>query len=440
MDAAAAEELRLQARIDAAVAKAFEDAVTPTPTPAPTPTGTHVAPDPTPTETTGTPTPEPTPSPTATQASPPTPTEMTADPPNPYAAAAASVVRIETSSARGSGVMLGDSYHVVTNRHVIDGASDAELEVAHAFEGETPRVTRASVVYESANWDLALLRLNDSLGPPIKVARKLPSIGDSLVIGGFPGVGGDTLTVTTGTVAGFELGGLFIKVDAAIFPGNSGGAALDSNGRLVGIPTVIATDMGGALGFLISADLLQGDFTRALLNDLMSAEPMGDTSYVLSVLGVPAVVTVPEGWDIVSKMGYLDARQPGSDPRAVGSAYRTFGIFAIDLLQAETGNDLLSRLIEESSGAFELVNRNDIGLPSGFTDTILVKATERVDLSDFETRTSVLGSWIADSGLITRFVAGKANGQVVIAFIESSDLDTSRDADELLTRVRLLGS
>jgi hypothetical protein len=152
------------------------------------------------------------------------------------------------------------------------------------------------------------------------------------------------------------------------------------------------------------------------------------------------VITGPEGWDMFSTMGYLHAQQPGSDPYAVDSEYQIFGIFTIDLLPSETGNSVLNRLVGESSGAFEIVNRNDLDLPSGFTDTILVKATERVDLSSFETRTSVLGSWIADSGLITRFVAGKANGQAVIAFIESPALDASRDADELLTRIRLLGN
>jgi hypothetical protein len=349
-------------------------------------------------------------------------------------------VRIETSLAVGSGVVLGDSYHVVTNQHVVDGASGAVIEVSHALEGEARRVTRASVVYEDAAWDLALLRLEDSLGSPIEVARKLPSIGDPLVIGGFPGVGGNTLTVTTGTVAGFELGDLVIKVDAAVFPGNSGGAALDANGRLVGIPTSLAIAGGVGLGFLVSVDLLAGDFTRALLNELNSPEPTGDTSYAISVLGVPAAVTVPEEWDIVTGMGYLDARRPGSNPRAVDSNYQLFGIFAIDLLPSETGRDALDRLIKESSGAFELVNRDDIALPSGFTDTILVKAAQRVDLSDFETRTSILGAWFADSGLITRFVTGKANGQAVIAFIESPALDASRDADELLTRIRLLGN
>jgi len=414
VDARVAQEFERQATIDAAVAKALEAAVTPTPTPSPT----------------AAPLPAATPLQAATRA----------EAANPYAAAAASVVRIETSLMSGSGVILGDSYHVVTNQHVIDRASNAEIVVSYVPEGESPQVTRAWVVWEDADRDLALLRLDDSLGSPIEVARKLPSIGDALVIGGFPGVGGDTLTVTTGTVAGFELDDLYIKVDAAIFTGNSGGAALDSNGRLVGIPTSVNTDVGGALGFLINARYLQGDFTKALLDELHSPEPTGDAPYSLSVLGVPAVITVPEGWDIFSTMGYLHAEQPGSDPYAVDSSYQIFGIFAIDLLPSETGTGVLNRLVEESSGAFELVSRNDLDLHSGFSDTILVKATQRVDLSSFETRTSVLGSWIADSGLITRFVTGKVNGQAVIAFIESPALDSSRYADELLTRIRLLGN
>ena len=370
----------------------------------------------------------------------PTPTVAIPKPPDPYAIAAASVVRIETSQASGSGVIVGDSYHVVTNQHVIDRASDTDLVVSYALEGEPPQVTRASVVWEDADWDLALLRLDDSLGPPIKVASKLPSIGDALVIGGFPGVGGSTLTVTTGTVAGFEFDDQYIKVDAAIFPGNSGGAALDSKGRLVGIPTSVATDGGGTLGFLISARLLRGAFTEALLNEVNSPGPTGDTAYALPVLGVPAVITVPEGWDIFSTMGYIDARKPGSDPYAVDPDYQVFGIFTIDSLPQETGNGVLSRLLEESAGAFELINRNDIDLPLGFTDTILVKATERVLLSNFQTRTSVLGNWIADAGLITRFATGVSNGQPVIAFIESSALAASRDSDELLSRIRIAGN
>jgi len=411
VDARVAEALRLQAKIDAAVADALQAAVTPTPTPVP---------------------PTPTPATVSIPISTPTP--------NPYAVAAASVVSIETSLASGSGVVLGDSYHVVTNQHVIDSASDADLRVSYTLEGEAPQVTGASIVWQNADWDLALLRLDEPLGTPIKVARKLPSIGDAIVIGGFPGIGGNTLTVTTGTVAGFESYDRYIKVDADIFAGNSGGAALDSNGRLVGIPTAVKTDGDTSLGFVISARLLRGDFTEALLKELNSLEPTGDTSYTLSVLDVPAVITVPEGWDIFSTMGYLHAGQPGSDPYALNSSYRLFGIFTIDLLPSETGTGVLSRLVEESSGSFELVNRNDLDLPPGFTDTILVKSTKRVDLSSFETRTSVLGSWIADAGLITRFVIGKANGQAVIAFIESPALDASRDADELLTRIRLLGN
>jgi S1-C subfamily serine protease len=399
--------------IDATVEARLEQALTAVPTP--TTMATQVPPTPTPA-----PAPQPTPTPVAT----------IAEPPNPYAAAAASVVSIQTEFAGGSGVILGDAYHVVTNQHVIDGAADDVIEVSHAFEGEARRVTRASVVYEDADWDLALLRLEETLGPPIEVARKLPSLGDSLVIGGFPAIGGDTLTVTTGTVAGFEFDGLYIKIDAAIFRGNSGGAALDSHGRLVGIPTSVATDGGATLGFLIGARLLSGDFTEALLNEIHPTESTGETPYALSALGVPAVLTAPYAWDIFSTMGYLHAEQPGSDSYAVDSNFQVFGIFALDLLPSETGNDVLNRLLEESSGAFELIKRNDIDLPAGFTDTILVKATERVELSKFETRTSVLGSWIADSGLITRFAAGEANEQAVIAF----------DADELLTRIRLVGN
>lgn len=94
------------------------------------------------------------------------------------------------------------------------------------------------------------------MGRPAGIAEESPDLGAAVVVAGYPGVGGDTLTVTRGTVSGFldiedGLGRVWLKTDAEINPGNSGGGALDKNGALIGIPTFIVLDKGGALGYVL---------------------------------------------------------------------------------------------------------------------------------------------------------------------------------------------
>jgi serine protease Do len=72
------------------------------------------------------------------------------------------------------------------------------------------------------------------------------AIGDELVAIGFPGLGGETVTLTRGTVSGFltdEAGRSrgWIKTDAEINPGNSGGMAINDRGELIGVPTIVVS-------------------------------------------------------------------------------------------------------------------------------------------------------------------------------------------------------
>jgi hypothetical protein len=103
----------------------------------------------------------------------------------------------------------------------------------------------ATIVAVDASADLAVLRLDDDLGlPAIELAADQPAIGSRIRIFGFPGIGGATLTVTSGQVSGFlddvNIGpGAWIKTDATAAGGNSGGAAIDDDGRLVGVPTIV---------------------------------------------------------------------------------------------------------------------------------------------------------------------------------------------------------
>ncbi|MCP9486112.1 MAG: trypsin-like peptidase domain-containing protein [Gaiellaceae bacterium MAG52_C11] len=177
-----------------------------------------------------------------------------------------SVVNVRTivpggGSGEGSGVVVDRNGIIVTNNHVVDGAS----EIAVAFnDGRHTRPLRGTVIGTAPERDLAVLRVAARDLVPIRIARSSSlRLGDDVIAVGFPlGLGGPT--VTSGIVSGLNrtiepgdgarLEGL-LQTDAAINPGNSGGALVDRAGRLVGINTAAAR-AGAAenIGFAIEID------------------------------------------------------------------------------------------------------------------------------------------------------------------------------------------
>ncbi|NLE75733.1 MAG: trypsin-like serine protease [Chloroflexi bacterium] len=165
----------------------------------------------------------------------------------------------------GSGTIVDQRGLILTNCHVADprsmGMSAPAVDLlAVAVTGrsdEPPALTyRAQVVAKDPTLDLAVLRIVGGLdGRPVGELN-LPAVsvgdsetlelGDGLSILGYPGIGGETVTFTRGTVSGFtsEKGvqerRAWIKTDATIAGGNSGGTAVNMAGALVGVPTQAA--------------------------------------------------------------------------------------------------------------------------------------------------------------------------------------------------------
>ena len=248
-------------------------AAIPTPTPTNTPTSTPT-PEPTPGPTqTPTATPTPLPTPTAAPTVTPTPTARTLPTPTPapdlatmVEQAKTGVVRIETNSGNGTGVIVettgsGKGY-VLTNFHVVDGASLIEVQVNDGSR------FKASLKGYDAVKDLAVLEICCSR------FRSLPFIdattiksGSEVVAIGYPlGLFGSA-TVTKGIVSAVRFdsghGAWVIQTDAPINPGNSGGPLLSETGQIVGINTYSldwsssGTPVDG-LGFAISAQTIRG--------------------------------------------------------------------------------------------------------------------------------------------------------------------------------------
>ncbi len=159
----------------------------------------------------------------------------------------------------GSGIIVSTDGMILTNAHVV--RSDVEcrftsLGIGVTVDSSSPPdlLYRAEVVLLRLGVDLAVLRVagplttdNGAEWPRTFPAAPLGDsdtveLGDPIRILGYPVIGGDTITLTTGTVSGFTsqvgLGNrALIKTDATISAGNSGGLAIDEAGRVVGIPT-----------------------------------------------------------------------------------------------------------------------------------------------------------------------------------------------------------
>ena len=169
--------------------------------------------------------------------------------------------REQVQRSLGSGVIVDGSGLVMTNNHVIEGASEVKIALADKREFE------AEVLLKDARTDLAVLRVKDSrekftaidLGNSDEL-----QVGDVVLAVGNPfGVG---QTVTHGIVSALartQVGitdyQFFIQTDAAINPGNSGGALVDLAGRLVGLNTAIFSRSGGSqgIGFAIPVNMVK---------------------------------------------------------------------------------------------------------------------------------------------------------------------------------------
>ncbi len=198
-----------------------------------------------------TPTPSPSPSPTATQ--------TLADLVERLARSVVMVVALEgdTPVGSGSGTIVDPRGFILTNAHVVLDDAGGLVDYLLILVTETPDQPPvpkywARVVQVDPRLDLAVIQIDRDLdGNPV-ADLNLPAVplgdsdqlrlGETLLILGYPGIGGDTITFTQGEVSGFvpQPGygpRAWIKTSATIAGGSSGGLAANARGELVGIPT-----------------------------------------------------------------------------------------------------------------------------------------------------------------------------------------------------------
>ncbi len=191
--------------------------------------------------------------------------------------------------SQGSGTIIDPSGYIFTNVHVIEGGDDfAILQPSDIAEPPELRYY-ASVVAQYPDLDFAILQIDrdadgrgiepESLNLPfISLSEENVQLGDSVYVFGFPGIGDGYLVFTGGSITSIrneDVGNqrvpFLYSTDAEISPGNSGGLAVNLQGELIGIPTVVVSEevTGGRLGGIYALPAL-----RTVLN--LDEQPSGN--------------------------------------------------------------------------------------------------------------------------------------------------------------------
>lgn len=167
----------------------------------------------------------------------------------------------------GSGVIISPDGYIVTNNHVIDGASEIEITLNNR------KKLKAELIGSSKDNDIALLKVNsDEDLPFLPFANSdFAKIGEWVLAVGNPY--NLTSTVTAGIISakGRDLDGnsnteSFIQTDAAVNPGNSGGALVNTRGELIGINTAITSKTGSFIGYSFA---VPSNIAKKIIDDLL---------------------------------------------------------------------------------------------------------------------------------------------------------------------------
>lgn len=249
-------------------------------------------------------------------------------------------------AGEGSGIIISEDGYIVTNQHVVSGASNLEVVTSDGVSYE------ATLVGEDTQTDLAVIKIDATgLTAAEFAASDDLQVGDEVMAVGNPGGLQLSSSVTFGYVSalnrpvtnsdtGYTIN--CIQTDAAINPGNSGGALVDMNGRVVGINSskIAATEYEG-LGFAIPSDTVQPIVSDLIDYGYVKDRPMlGITGTFLNALQA-TWNNVPSGF-LVNEVSSEEATKSGLQRNDI--------ITAIDDTQVTSANTIATYIADKKPG------------------------------------------------------------------------------------------
>lgn len=288
-----------------------------------------------------------------------------------------SIVEVKTSSGLGSGVIINSDGYIVTNHHVVAGASSVTVTLAN---GRTlPATVRGTDTVD----DLAVVKVDGGRLPAaafgdstkLQVGQTVLAIGNPL---------GVTHTVTDGivsalnrTVSEGQGGGSIpnaIQTSAPINPGNSGGALINLGGQVVGIPTLTAVDPefnapAAGIGFAIPSNVV----ARIAAQIIQSGKVTHTGRAAIGVYVVSVTPDLAGQYGLQVNHGTLVARVSPNGGAARAGIKKDDVIVKVDSTPIGSESDLLDVLARHSPGDTVQVT---VVTPSGGHKTYTVKLGE----------------------------------------------------------------
>src|SRR5438093_2495939 len=249
---------------------------------------------------------------------------------------------VPMESGTGSGAVIDDQGHIVTNFHVVRGAETLEVTLPDKSKHE------ARVVGADPNNDIAVIQINVPRGRltsvPLGTSKGL-QVGQKVLAIGNPY--GLERTLTTGIISSLgrsiqaENGRIIediIQTDAAINPGNSGGPLLNSQGQIIGINTAIVSG-GVGLGFAIPADTV-----RRITSDLVTLGYVRRPYLGVSQRGLIALMDVPwlaDGLRLSTEVGLLVVTVQPNSPAALAGIHGASQEVIVRNYRVPAGGDVI---------------------------------------------------------------------------------------------------
>jgi Do/DeqQ family serine protease len=332
--------------------------------------------------------------------------------------------RSQTQKARGagSGVIIGSDGYIVTNNHVIDAADNIYVTT------NTNKTYTASVIGTDPATDIALIKIDEVNLPAIEFGNSdQAKVGEWVLAVGNPF--NLTSTVTAGIISAksrninilrpdqntFPIES-FIQTDAAVNPGNSGGALVNTSGQLIGINTAIASQTGSYAGYSFA---VPSRIVRKVANDIMEFGEVQRALIGVSIQNVDQKIADELSLSEVNGVlvtGLTDkgaANEAGIKEGDVIIAVNGEGTFNVPELQEEIsqyrpGDQILVSVLRENEKAdFKVTLRNKIGTTDIYRkadyDASAILQADLVELDRYQLRKYRLNSGIQ----ITDFTGDK---------------------------------
>jgi len=241
----------------------------------------------------------------------------------------------------GSGVIISEDGYIVTNNHVVKDASDIEITL------NNKKTYKAKLIGTDSKMDIALLKINadDKLPYSVFADSDSSKVGEWVLAVGNPY--SLTSTVTAGIISAkarnLDTNGIqsFIQTDAAVNPGNSGGALVTMDGKLVGINTAIATPTGVYAGYAFAIPV---DIVKKVANDLMNYGTVKRGVLGIRIRNMNSVLSKELKIDRANGV-YVDSVMRNSAAKEAGLKEKDviIGIDGVETLSAASLQELIMR-------------------------------------------------------------------------------------------------